>query len=81
MTAPVVDLIEAFEYAVSLARGQTEIDKPVSPEVSTLNMVVANAYAVQIYRNVRELFWRLTMDPIEVPEGNWTCRRLARTFR
>jgi hypothetical protein len=54
-------LIETFEYAVGLARGEPDIDKREQAVVKGLDMLVAHAYAEQIDRIFKKILWKFYM--------------------
>ena len=60
MFGEVVTLVETFAYAVGLARGQENPDKPEAREVAGLHMLVAHAYATQILQPIRDLYARFS---------------------
>src|SRR3954451_20772369 len=56
-------LVSSFDYAVGLARGEPDIDKPEQGSVRGVNMLVAHAYAQQINRICRALYWKFFTMP------------------
>jgi hypothetical protein len=53
-----VQLAPAFEYAVGLARGEPDINKPAQYFVPRAHIFVAHAYAENLYELFRGIYWQ-----------------------